>query len=218
MFSHLISGEIPFDDDPDAPAPLSLEDAPVQALVNAQAATLTWLDELGAITTDPTPDGKPQTIEEAAARAARDAFCSVTNPYEDPMAAKSKLMALSAPPAVRHLAGMLTQYDWAYVKQAGEIRGYIVAKLVEHSRNLDPKVSLAALKALGSVTEVGAFTERIEITRPQAEVTAEAIADRLRERLRQYLPAPTPAPVTEVVEDAVVLQTLQHATPTKELT
>ena len=206
MFQHLISGELDFVEGDET---LSLEDAPVQALVNAQAATLTWLDELGAVTTDPDPTtNKPQTIEEAAARAARDAFCSVTNPYSDPLQTKSKLMALSAPPAVRHLAGMLTQYDWAYVKQAGEIRGYIVAKLVEHSRSADPKVSLAALKALGTVTEIGAFTERVEISRPAHETTSDAIVERLRERLKQYLPAPAPLPA--VVEDAVVLKTMHQ--------
>lgn len=206
MFQHLLSfGEIPFDDDPGAEQPLTLEEAPVQALVNAQAATVTWLDELEAQSgAAPTP----QTIEEAAARAAREAFCSVTDPYADPLAAKSKLMALSAPPAVRHLAGMLTQYDWAYVKQAGEIRGYIVAKLVEHSRSADPKVSLAALKALGTVTEIGAFTERVEITRPPSETTADAIVDRLRERLKGYLPPPKPLP--DIIEDAVVRKTTTH--------
>jgi hypothetical protein len=61
-------------------------------------------------------------------------------------------MTLRAPPAVRHLAGMLTQYDWNYVEQAQQIRGFVVARLVEHSRSPDPKTSLPALKALGTVT------------------------------------------------------------------
>lgn len=207
MFAHLISGELAFDDEE---TPLSLEDAPVQALVNAQAATVTWLDEL-ELQSGAQPE--PVSIEAAAAKAARDAFCSITDPYGDPLAAKSRLMALNAPPAVRHLAGMLSQYDWAYVKQAGEIRGYIVAKLVEHSRSADPKISLAALKALGTVTEIGAFTERVEISRPQSEQTADAIVERLRERLKGYLPPPKPLPdvgAADVVEDAVVLRTLNH--------
>ena len=104
----------------DASTAIELPDASPRALLAAQAGTAHWLEELGGVTTDQAKP--PPSLDDAARAAARNAFCSITNPYVDPMAQKSALMALSAPPAVRHLAGMLSQYDWEYVKQAKEIR------------------------------------------------------------------------------------------------
>lgn len=185
VLSHLL--EFEWDDaTPGAtlPPPISLDDATPRDLLNAQATTADWLERVGAYTE---PERVP-TLDEAAKAAARAAFCSVTDPYKDPLQAKSDLMALSAPPAVRHLAGMLSQYDWAFVRQAQEIRGFIVAKLVEHATNVDPKISLAALKTLGTVTEIGAYTERIEIDHRQKDTTPTAVVERLRERLSALLP------------------------------
>ena len=184
VLNHLL--EFEWDDDGlDAPdAPVSLDDATVPVLLDAQARTADWLDKIGAHS----EPAKVPTIDEAAKEAARAAFCSVTNPYTDPLKAKADLMAMSAPPAVRHLAGMLSQYDWAFVRQAQEIRGYIVARLVEHASSSDPKISLAALKTLGTVTEIGAYTERIEIDHRQKDTTPDAVVTRLRERLAALLP------------------------------
>jgi hypothetical protein len=212
LFAHLLEPEFGvYDVDPPDPPPpsefpvpdpdvgVSLDAAAPLELVSAQAETVSWLDAVGAHTEDPPQD---PSIEEAAKAAARAAFCSVTDPYQDPLKAKSALMTLRAPPAVRHLAGMLTQYDWNYVEQAQQIRGFVVARLIEHSRSADPKTSLPALKALGTVTEVGAFTERIEIARPPSENTADAIVARLRERLTRLLPPAVPA---SEISDAVIV-------------
>jgi len=195
VLNHLL--EFEWDDDGLADpttAPVSLDDASVPVLLDAQARTADWLDKIGAHT----EPAKVPTLDEAAKEAARAAFCSVTNPYTDPLKAKSDLLAMSAPPAVRHLAGMLSQYDWAFVRQAQEIRGYIVARLVEHAQNADPKISLAALKTLGTVTEIGAYTERIEIDHRQKDTTPAAVVERLRERLQSLLPPPK-------TEDATII-------------
>ena len=58
---------------------------------------------------------------------------------------------------------MLTAYDWEFVQQAKELRGYTVAKLVEETQNPNPNVRLKALGLLGKVTEVGLFTDKVEI-------------------------------------------------------
>lgn len=152
-----------------------LDEATVPEVLNAQAAALTWLEELGA----PTDEMPTQEARELA----RNAFTAVTDAHADPAAAKAAILAARAPVAVRHLAGMLTEYDWQFVEQASEIRGYIVAKLIEHSKNMDPRISLAALKQLGAVTEVGAFTERVEVTHKTQDTTE--ITDRLREKLQR---------------------------------
>jgi hypothetical protein len=174
--------EVAFDDESTV---LTIESASTQQLLSAQASTASWLDEIGAYTGDPEADLK---LSEEQRAAARDAFSAVTNPYADPLTQKSRLMVLSAPVAVRHLAGMLSQYDWEFVKQAKEIRGYIVARLVEHSKSPDAKISLQALRTLGTVTEIGAYTDRIEISRPPAEATPSALADAIRQKLREFLP------------------------------
>ena len=194
VLNHLL--EFAFDEGEDEP--VSLDDASVPVLLDAQARTADWLDKLGAHS----EPARVPTLDEAAKEAARAAFCSVTNPYQDPLKAKSDLLAMSAPPAVRHLAGMLSQYDWAFVRQAQEIRGYIVARLVEHAQNLDPKISLAALKTLGTVTEIGAYTERIEIDHRQKDTTPDAVVTRLRERLAALIPHPKQE--AEIAEAVVV--------------
>lgn len=155
------------------PAFTALDDAEVPELLNAQAATLSWLDELGA-----PEDVVPQ---QEARDLARSAFTAVTDANADPEQAKRAILAARAPAAVRHLAGMLTEYDWQFVEQAAQIRGYITAKLLEHSKSVDARVSLAALKQLGAITEVGAFTERVEVTHRTTDTTE--ITERLREKL-----------------------------------
>ena len=99
---------------------------------------------------------------------------------------KAALMELKIPEAVRHLTGMLTAYDWEFVNQAKEIRGYIVKSLLDETQSPDPKIRLKALQMLGNVTEVGAFTERIEITKKDA--SAEELTDRIRAKLAALLP------------------------------
>ena len=58
---------------------------------------------------------------------------------------------------------MLTAYDWHFVEQAKEIRGYAVAQLVEETKHPDAKIRLRALELLGKVTEVALFTDRVEV-------------------------------------------------------
>jgi hypothetical protein len=191
VLNHLL--EFDFDEDV---AVVDLDAASVSELVSAQATTVSWLESLGAHVEDAST---PSTAE-AAAQAARTAFCSITDPYQDPLKAKSALLAMHAPPAVRHLAGMLSQYDWAFVRQAQEIRGYIVARLLEHAASPDAKVSLSALGKLGTVTEVAAFTERLEIDHRQKDTTPDAVVTRLRERLAALLPrAKQEAEIAEAV-------------------
>jgi hypothetical protein len=64
-----------------------------------------------------------------------------------------------------------------------------VAKLVEHSQNVDPKISLAALGKLGTVTEISAYTTRLEIDHKQVDVTPDAVVERLRSKLKAMMPA-----------------------------
>lgn len=173
-------------------------------IVGAQATTENWLRQLG------TPDADVDA--QTGADLARKAFAGLTDTGAPQELTKASVVALRAPAAVQHLVGMLSAYDWAFVEQAQELRGYCVAKIVEETKNGDPKVRLKALDMLGKVTEVGLYTERIEVT--HVSKNADELEESIRARLSKYLPqaagevqdvAPKRTPVLEV-QDAKITE------------
>ena len=155
-----------------------IEEMPARAVLSAQATTVSdYFDDIGS----------PEClISDTNANKARAAFATVTNPEQTDAQKKLAVLTLKVPEAVKHLAGMLGQYDWDYVEQAKEIRGYVVANLLEISKHPDAKVKLSALKLLGSLTEVASFTERIEVIKKDA--TSDELSNRIREKLNLLLP------------------------------
>ena len=158
---------------------IEVDDLDSSALLSATAATASdmW-EELG---------GAPVAISSIDTANARTAFENLTDPRVSEAEKKRSVAALRVPAAVRHLAGMLSEYDWAYVEQAKELRGYVVAGLLEKSKHPDAKVALRALQLLGTLTEVGSFTERIEVTKKDA--SADELEARIRAKLKTLLPA-----------------------------
>ena len=126
---------------------------------------------------------------------ARSAFVAVADPNLPDAERRSAILALRAPPAVKHLAGMLSQYDWDFIEQAKEIRGYVVAQLLEETKNPHPRTRLRALELVGKLTEVGSFTERSEVR--HITVSADDLEERIRAKLSKYLPP------QEAVTDAI---------------
>jgi len=100
---------------------------------------------------------------------------------QDDPKVKNKLLRVQTPQAVRHLVGMLTAYDWEFVEQAKELRGYAVSKIVEETGHPDARIRLRALELLGKVTEVGLFTERIEVKK--TDISDAEIDAKLMEKL-----------------------------------
>lgn len=151
--------------------------APTERLLSAQATTADLLLQLGS------PE---HLLEEDEKQNARKAFAATTNPNTPPAVANAAILKLKTPAAVKHLSGMLSQYDWEYVEQAKEIRSYVVAKLLEETTHPDAKIRLRALELTGKLTEVGSFTERIQVTKVDA--TADELTERLRAKLTSLLP------------------------------
>ena len=87
--------------------------------------------------------------------------------------------------AVRHLVGMLTAYDWEFVNQAKSLRGYAVAKILEEVENPSANIRLKALGLLGKITEVGLFTEKIEVKK--TDLTEDEIDKKLKEKLAKFI-------------------------------
>ena len=94
-------------------------------------------------------------------------------------------MELKTPAAVRHITGMLTAFDWEFVHMAKELRGYTVAKLFEETQSPNANIRLKALIALGKVTEVGLFTDKVEIKK--TDLSEEEIDKKLKEKLAKFM-------------------------------
>ena len=154
-----------------------LANAEPSELFSAQAATSAWLQDLGA-----TPDDL--ICSELETASARKAFGSLTTNTSDEVQ-KNNLLVLKTPAAVQHLTGMLTAYDWEFVQQAKELRGYTVAKILEETNSPNASIRLKALALLGKVTEIGLFTEKIEVKK--TELTDSDLEHRIKEKLYRFM-------------------------------
>ena len=154
-----------------------LDDASPSDVLSALVATEQWLAELGI-------DDDEAVAEQQQTQAARKAFGSLTT-NADTTEQKASLAELKTPAAVRHLTGMLAAYDWQFIDMAQEIRGYTVAKLVEETKSPNANIRLKALIALGKVTEVGLFTEQIEVKK--VEMSDAEVEQRIKDKLAKFM-------------------------------
>jgi hypothetical protein len=172
-------------------------------IVAAQLNTADWLEKMGAPTTD-------QAQAAAATAAAQQAFSALTT--QTPEEQRKALMQLKTPPAVRHLTGMLTAYDWEFVEQAKELRGYAVSQILEETKHPDAKIRLKALDMLGRVTEVALFTDRVEVKK--ADLSDAEIEAKIKEKINRFMQ------VTDVIDVAesqdVVDEAPQNNEPTPD--
>jgi hypothetical protein len=188
MLEHLINGEFEPEIVEQTMAKLQLfQDAEPAQIVDAQVTTAQWLKDLEL--------GDEEAQSKADAQAARQSFASLVT-GQPPQNTQQALANIKAPAAVQHLVGMLTAYDWAFVEQAKELRGFAVAKILEEVEHPDARIRLKALDMLGKVTEVALFTERIEVKKTEmSDVELEA---RIKDKLNRFMGV---IDVVDVVED-----------------
>ena len=187
MLDHLLDFDPEVLPKSQAPSPAG-KVSPVEAL-NGKISTNDWLKEMGA------PDAE-KAVSELEKQQARETFSAMTT--ASPIQKQHELVAqIETPAAVRHLVGMLTAYDWEFVHQAKELRGYAVAKLVEECESPNPNIRLKALGLLGKVTEVGLFTDKIEVKK--TDMTEDEIDKRLKEKLAKFMDV-SDAEVTDIIE------------------
>jgi hypothetical protein len=175
MLEHLIDFEPEVVDHLGKPTPLEKEH-PADT-VDAKVKTADWLKSLGAADTD-------TVVSQAEVKAARGAFTNLVSAAPSEIT-HEHLAQIKTPAAVQHLVGMLTAYDWEFVQQAKELRGYTVAKLLEECENPSANIRLKALGLLGKVTEVGLFTDKIEVKK--LDLTEEEIDRKLKEKLAKFM-------------------------------
>lgn len=176
MLEHLIDFEPEvYPHTPDAA--LSADKAGPEKILDAKIATNDWLLQLGAV--DSEEITKPLDIQ-----AAQNAFTNIVA-AAPPEKTAVAIANVKTPAAVQHLVGMLTAYDWEFVNQAKELRGYVVAQLVEETKSTNANIRLKALGLLGKVTEVGLFTEKIEVKKE--ELTDSELDSRIKEKLNRFM-------------------------------
>lgn len=187
MFEHLVQFEAGITSPDDF---VELDDASPGEVMSAQYKTVQWLEELGV-----RPDDEQN--KEIQTQAARQAFGTLTTTATE-AEQKENLLQLKTPEAVRHLTGMLSAYDWEFVEMAKQIRGYTVAQLIEETKSSNANIRLKALGLLGKVTEVGLFTEKVEIK--QAELTDVEIDAKIKEKLNKYMGVIDVTDITDIEE------------------
>ena len=175
MLDHLIDFEPDVETTPQGFVPLE-KATPTDAL-DAKIKTVDWLKELGAVDTD-------TITNELETQAARTSFANIVSASPCEITNQS-LAQVKTPAAVQHLVGMLTAYDWEFVQQAKELRGYAVAKILEEVENPSANIRLKALALLGKVTEVGLFTEKIEVKK--AELSDDELDQRIKDKLNKFM-------------------------------
>jgi len=176
MFDHLID----FEPDVFNNSPKEVLDTdgvtPAQAL-DAKIKTKDWLAELGALDSD-------TIITKLDQDAARSTFANlITN--APAQITHTSIAEVKTPEAVQHIVGMLTAYDWEFVHQAQQLRGYAVAQLVEETKNPSASIRLKALGLLGKVTEIGLFTDKIEVKKEA--LTDTELDQRIKDKLSKFM-------------------------------
>lgn len=185
MLEHLIDFDPEVGTHPSNAVPV--EKASAVEAVDAKLKTTEWLEKLGAVDVD-------QVTTRLETEAARQAFNSVVTAAPEDHT-HHQLAEIKTPEAVRHLVGMLVAYDWEFVQQAKELRGYTVAKLVEETSHPNANIRLKALALLGKVSEVGLFTEKVEIKK--TDLSEEEIDKKLKDKLARFMNV-SDAEITEI--------------------
>ncbi|NCX56270.1 MAG: hypothetical protein EBW87_03625 [Burkholderiaceae bacterium] len=186
MLEHLLDFQPEVTSSTEAPPPVE-KTTPMQAL-DGKINTSDWLKSMGA------PD-KEVVVSELEKTQARETFTALTTnaPTADAHAMVSKL---ETPQAVRHLTSMLTAYDWEFIQQAKELRGYAVAKILEECEHPTASIRLKALALLGKVTEVGLFTEKIEVKK--TDMTEDEVDRKLKEKLAKFMDVTDVQPIEDI--------------------
>lgn len=193
MLDHLIDFSPPVDSY-ERKAVRGLDASSPEEILNAQVKTTEWLESMGV-------DSDQKVLEQAQANAARKVFSALAT--AQPVAeTKHQLTQLKTPEAVRHLVTMLSAYDWEFVEQAKELRGMAVAKILEETNHPDARIRLKALDMLGRVTEIGLFTERIEVKR--ADLSDNEIDQKIKDKLNRFMG----------VTDAALIEDIEVSTHT----
>ena len=162
--------------------------------LDARFETAEFLEAIGA---RPEDEITQEMAKEAAQKAFHDFAANVPDPVK-----KTTLANAKTPESVKRIVGMLSSYDWQFVEESQRIRGFIVTKLLEEAEeHPDAKVRLRALELLGKVTDVGLFSERIEVKK--TDISDADLDAQIRAKLEKFVEKSATLALKPPVEDAV---------------
>ena len=162
--------------------------------LDARFETAEFLEAIGA---RPEDEITQEMAKEAAQKAFHDFAANVPDPVK-----KTTLANAKTPESVKRIVGMLSSYDWQFVEESQRIRGFIVTKLLEEAEeHPDAKVRLRALELLGKVTDVGLFSERIEVKK--TDISDADLDAQIRAKLEKFVEKSTALALKPPVDDAV---------------
>ena len=84
-----------------------------------------------------------------------------------------------------HLEAILSEYDRDLLNVSTRLRSFVTNKLLLETVDPDPKIRIKALELLGKITNVGLFSERIDIN--VTHRTIEQVDEELDQILEKYL-------------------------------
>jgi len=94
------------------------------------------------------------------------------------------------PASLLTLRTYLDEFGQTVAKNAAEIRYLVTNRLLEESRNPDPRVRIRALELLGKISDVGLFTDRSEVL--VTHQSTDELRAKLKEKLQRLAPRPVP--------------------------
>lgn len=114
------------------------------------------------------------------------------------------ISTISKSAAILEVGRQIREFGEKTVAESHQIRNLVVNKLILESDNPDPRVRLKAIELLGKLSDVGAFTEKSEVT-----VTHQS-SDQLREALRNKLSSLIEGEVIEATVEATKRRPVKH--------
>lgn len=107
-----------------------------------------------------------QTVQELANNGLQVAINEADKAQARSLFAASKAPALktTTPGAIVHLESILNEWDQEVLDVGRRLRNYVTNRFILESTDPDPKVRLKALENLGRLSNVGSFSDRIDIT------------------------------------------------------
>lgn len=88
-------------------------------------------------------------------------------------------------PSLINIRDYLDEYGKAVVTHAVEVRHLVTNRLLEESKNPDPRIRIRALELLGKHSDVGLFSERSEVT--ITHQTTDELKEKLRAKLQRLI-------------------------------
>lgn len=120
----------------------------------------------------------------------KETAAALTAAYAEDPERTSKLTnhvraAALTPASLINIRDYLDEYGRAVVTHAVEMRHLVTNRLLEESRNPDPRIRIRALELLGKHSDVGLFSEKQEVT--ITHQTTDELKEKLRAKLQRLI-------------------------------